>query len=137
CTTSSGSSDSYVCHRRGNKRAPFRIHSCACLVLQHFPDCHEIARCGHVMDAEDLDRVLSEYIRRGGERAGQALLYRSVEQLAEEALARHAEADRPAEPGEIREPAQDRDVVLARLAEADARIERKRIRRDPELGQRL
>ena len=44
---------------------------------------------------------------------------------------------RPAEPGEFREASQERDVVLARLAEADARIEGDRFERDALRRERL
>src|SRR5687768_6344712 len=77
------------------------------------------------------DIVHAEYARSalegedvGGDGAGQALGLRAAAgELAEEALARRADHDRPAERHDLAEPAQQLEVVVDGLAEADAGIE--------------
>ena len=61
---------------------------------------------------------------RGGERAGEPLLGRlALRQPADEALARHAEDERAAEPVEQRQAVDQVEIVGRVLAEADAGID--------------
>src|SRR5207237_7343156 len=78
----------------------------------------------HVVDAQDRDPALVDGDRRGDarrERPGRGGLI--ARELAERALAREADEQRPSEREQDVEPAHELDVVLDRLAEADAGIE--------------
>ncbi len=59
----------------------------------------------------------------GGDGAGQALLGLGGDHLADQRLARGAEQQREAEPADFAKPGQRRQILLERLAEADAGVE--------------
>ena len=71
----------------------------------------------------DLGGPANQGITGGGERAGQALLQRPTQHLAEKPLARHAQTHRPAQTLQLLQMGQQLQVVGRRLAEADARVE--------------
>jgi hypothetical protein len=74
------------------------------------------------VDAEDRRSALErEHVR--GDRPGQALGHVAAGDPPEEALARRADHDRAPERDDLVQPAQQLEVVLERLAEADAGVE--------------
>ncbi len=98
-----------------------------------------------VRHAQEADRVRDVVhaenrgsARRGGaerrERARQPLgggrVFRDAREAPDEALAGRARGDRKAERAECREVAEQDEVVLGRLAEPEARVERERVRGD-------
>src|SRR6476659_2621599 len=83
---------------------------------------------GHVVDAQHAGAG-REREDRVGDGAADPLVRAGAVDLADEALARGADQDRPAEVAQLAEPAQQLEVVLERLAEADPRVDP-----DPLLG---
>ena len=80
-------------------------------------------------DVVDPDDVRAGGDPERGRRQGrlEPLVGRQVEDPAEGRLARRAEQDRPAEDAQRAELAQERQVVVGRLAEAEARIDDQRL----------
>src|SRR4051795_327552 len=78
----------------------------------------------HVVDAEERRAALEGRNGRADRRGWAARLRVCVaEQPPEGALARDPDQDRTAQPGQHGEPAQERERVLDRLAEAEAGVE--------------
>src|SRR5665647_735533 len=72
--------------------------------------------------SQDVGAALDRQDRRG-DRPFEPLVRRQAEDLPEEGLPREAEEQGPAEPVEELLTAQDLEVVVERLAEADARVD--------------
>src|SRR5262245_49506669 len=80
-----------------------------------------LASFGDIVDTEDVGPGGErQHVRRN--RAPEPLAELAAGDLAEEALSRGADHDRPAERRNLAEAAQQLEVVLDRLAEADPRI---------------
>ena len=77
---------------------------------------------GDVVDAQDVG-ALGGGEDGGGDRAAEPVVHLGAVDLADEALARGADDQRPAQLAQLAEPAQQLEVVLERLAEADPGIE--------------
>ena len=82
------------------------------------------------MDPQDGSPVQR---RDGGRCEGSRQPFRSglSAQLAQERFARCAKEQRPAQLGELAQPAQEQQVVLRRLGETQARVERDALLVDP------
>ena len=77
---------------------------------------------GHVVHAHDLRAAVGGSAHRG-ERAGIARGRRPLGERADEVLARDREQQRPAQLGELRQPAQHLDRLGGALGDVDARVE--------------
>src|SRR3954451_7871407 len=93
----------------------------------------DLRRLGDGADVVDAEHVgaLGESEHRRGDRAPGALAGARSVDLADEALARGADDDRPAEPPQLAETAQKLEVVREGLAEPDARVDPDPILGDP------
>src|SRR5215218_2008483 len=83
---------------------------------------HRLLDLDDVVDAENR-RAVGGRQHRGGDRATQALAGVGAVDPADEALARGADDQRPAQLGQLRQAPQQLEIVLGGLAEADARVE--------------